>query len=93
MYGKELAKACEMIADYMDMVYDYSISQITCNENDIAFYIQEYRTTPYILHIINGRIYNDIMDDCIDTMKSAFEDDANTMQWISNFENKWYKEN
>lgn len=90
MYANELIKYLQMVSDYMELIYDYSIEEIKCNDNEVDIVIQEYTSMPYTLRIKDGRIYNSYNYDCIETMKSAYDKDTDMLKWIKNFENKWY---
>ena len=80
-----------MIEDYMDITPSYTINSIIHESNhSYKFNITEYLSEPYDLWVDeSGVIRNENNEDVLDVMKSAFDNDMEMLNWVSEFEKKW----
>lgn len=88
-YAKEIdfIKSC-MVRDYLDIIPgDYSFRKIRNN----AYLVMDniFNSASFVLEITDGKILcND--QDCLENMKSAYDNAGEILLAISNFENDWY---
>lgn len=83
----DFIKSC-MVRDYLDIIPgDYSFRKIRNN----AYLVMDniFNSASFVLEITDGKILcND--QDCLENMKSAYDNAGEILLAISNFENDWY---
>lgn len=85
---EELKMRNEMIMDYLNLPGG---DGVIVNQKENTYICKDqYGSSEYTLEVKNGRIYCEDQD-CIETMKSAFDDDEEIMDAIEAFEAKWYR--
>lgn len=79
-----------MMKDYMDMVSaDYKIIRILyTQQKGFEFVFMENGDT-YTLYVKDWQIFTEDGQNCIDLMKSVYDNSPDMLQAIDAFENKW----
>ena len=93
----KLSDATKEVEEWLDLVCsEYEISQVVrLGGGEYRFYIHEdapVRVDEYYFTVYpNGQLYNMNGTDCVTVCKGAYDDQPEMIQWLNNFEAKWYK--
>ncbi len=93
----KLSKALEEIEEWLDeMTYRYEVTKVEVLTHGVCVTCVEYEPLgemeTFILTVeSDGVIINQHGDDVVEVGLDVYDDNPDTIQWLNDFKNKWYR--